>query len=76
MTFIRFISRIDPTWNQSDVDKRPPLSGRKNVVATRRKDSLPPDEVCNWMNYWGFCTIRAERQKLAKNHVKRHNSLE
>ena len=52
MTFIRFISRIDPTWNASGVDPRAPLSGRKNVISSRRKDTISPQEVCRWMNHW------------------------
>ena len=76
MTFIRFTSHIDPTWNQGAVDKRPPISGRKNVVTSRRKDSLPPEVVNSYMNYWACCTILQRRQKLAKNHPKAHNFSE
>ena len=76
MTFIRFTRHIDPTWNQSDVDKRAPKTGRTNVVTTRRKDSLPPEVVNSYMNFWAFRTILQQRQKLAKNHPNGDNSLQ
>jgi hypothetical protein len=75
MTVIRFTSHIDPTWNQGEVDKRAPKTGRRNVITSRRKDSLPPEVVNSYMNFWAFRTLRYKRQKLAKNHPNGDNSL-
>ena len=56
MTFIRFTSRIDPTWNGRKSHHTE--TKRTNVYATRRRDSMTPEDVCAWMNAWAAKTCK------------------
>lgn len=56
MTFIRFTSKVDPTWNGRKKTHKP-VTRRSNLYNGRR-DSVRPEEVCKWMNRWAQITAK------------------
>lgn len=53
MTYIRFTSRVDPTWNGRAPEHKS-VSGRQNVVRGKGCGEMSREDVCHWMDYWAW----------------------